>query len=76
VAGPFITIFTTESQAAGTAVLIVDGVVQTAGLAMLIAGLAAQETYLRPAPTYGEIDVHVAPVVGKDYNGAAVYGSF
>lgn len=74
--GPFITIATTESSGAGTAFLIIDGVAQSGGLAMLIAGLAAQETYIRPAPNYGEIDVKFAPVVAPGFTGMGVNGTF
>ena len=46
VAGPFITIRTAEANATGSFGLVMDGLVQTAGLAMLVAGLAAQEEVL------------------------------
>jgi hypothetical protein len=76
VAGPFVTIFTTESQAAGTALLIIDGVAQTAGLAMLIAGLAAQKTVLEPDPTYRAAEWHVAPIVTPELTGLGAFGTF
>ena len=75
VAGPFIGIATLEPEGAGTAFLILDGVAQAGGLAMLIAGLAARETYIRPVP-YGEIDVRVAPVVAPGFAGMGLNGTF
>jgi hypothetical protein len=44
--GPFVTIGTTNSQGAGTFLLIVDGVAQSGGLLMAILGLALPETLL------------------------------
>ena len=76
VAGPFIAMGTLEASGAGLAFLIIDGIGQAGGLAMLIAGIAAQETYLRPAPQYGEIDVKFAPVLAPGFAGMGVTGTF
>ena len=60
VAGPFIAIDSMEAEGAGVALLIVDGVAQTAGLAMFIAGLAAQEDVLKRTSA---LDLRFTPVV-------------
>lgn len=46
VAGPFIAIHSADANATGTFGLVIDGLAQTAGLSMFIAGLAAQEDVL------------------------------
>lgn len=46
VVGPFITIGTADAEGSGTFILLVDGVGQSAGLAMLIAGLASPRSVL------------------------------
>jgi hypothetical protein len=46
IVGPFITIGTAQSTGAGTAILLLDGIGQSAGLALAITGLALRETYL------------------------------
>ena len=53
VAGPFVAIDTMDAAGAGVAVLIIDGVAQTAGLAMFIAGLAAPKDVLRRTTVAG-----------------------
>lgn len=45
-AGPFIALATVEPTATGTMALVLDGVAQSAGLAMLIAGLALRSEVL------------------------------
>ncbi len=75
-AGPFITIATTEASGAGLAFLLIDGIGQAGGLAMLIAGLAAQETYIRPVPQYGELTVEVQPIVAPGFTGMGLTGTF
>ena len=67
VVGPFITIATVDAAGGGLAFLLIDGIGQAGGLAMLIAGLAAQETYLRPAP-YG-YGIQITPVVSPGFTG-------
>jgi len=73
--GPFITIGTASEEGTAAKVLLaVDGVIQTAGLAMLIVGLAAQEDVLvRQSKTF---DVKVTPVVGSNYQGLGLVGTF
>jgi hypothetical protein len=73
VAGPFVSIVTYDSNAGGTAVLVIDGLAQAGGLAMLIAGLAAQETVL---VRKGDVEIRPAPIVTADRAGAGVIGTF
>ncbi len=47
VLGPFITIGTAHAEGAGTFWLVVDGLAQTGGMAMFIAGLVLEEKYLQ-----------------------------
>jgi hypothetical protein len=51
VVGPFISIGTIGSSGAGTLWLVIDGLTQTAGAAMLITGLAVDEKFLQRAAT-------------------------
>jgi hypothetical protein len=63
VVGPFVTMGTANARGAGLAALLLDGVIQTGGLAMLIVGLAvkkpvlvlqqATEARLRISPSLG-----------------------
>jgi hypothetical protein len=71
VAGPFVTIRTADASATATFGLVVDGVVQVGGLAMLIAGLAAQEQVLVRVG-----DAELTPVVGDRMGGLGLGGSF
>jgi hypothetical protein len=73
VAGPFVAIATLDASGGGLAPLIVDGVVQSAGLAMLIAGLAAQDHRL---VRVGDADIHVAPVAGAGEASLGLVGTF
>jgi hypothetical protein len=63
--GPFITIGTVGASGAGTLWLVLDGLTQTAGAAMLVTGLAVDEKYLqRTAVTSGgALDVLTHPQV-------------
>lgn len=63
VVGPFITIKTADSEGSGTFFLLIDGVGQSAGLAMLIAGLASPRSVLIRNDL---AEVRVAPVVVGD----------
>lgn len=47
IAGPYIAINTLDAEGAGVFWLMVNGVMQTAGVAMLAAGLAAEDVYLK-----------------------------
>jgi hypothetical protein len=71
VAGPFVTIHTADANATGTFGLVIDGLAQTAGLSMFIAGLAAQEDVLVWRGSYGQT---VRPEAGP--GGASVVGTF
>jgi hypothetical protein len=74
VAGPFITIGTAQASGGGLALLAMDGVIQTGGLAMLILGIALPKTVLirndASAPS-----VQVTPMaVGKGTMGLGIVG--
>lgn len=76
--GPFITIGTVEASPGGAVPLVLDGLGQCAGLAMFIAGLAAQQTVLRrvasdeePAPT-----ISFTPMIAQDRTGLGLTGTF
>jgi hypothetical protein len=70
VAGPFVTIGTASAQGAGVAVLLLDGILQTGGVACFIAGLAVKRTVLVLQPV-GAAEVHVTPTLGP---GGAGFG--
>lgn len=70
--GPFITVGTAGSRGVGTFILVVDGVAQSAGLAMAIAGLAAQQTQL----VRNDIGkMHVVPLVSPTVAGLGIMGT-
>lgn len=73
VLGPFITINTANSRGSGTFFLLMDGVGQSAGLAMLIAGLAAPQSVL----VRNDIaEVRLSPVaVGDGQLGIGIAGT-
>jgi hypothetical protein len=48
--GPFVTIATARAEGAGTFWLVLDGLTQTGGVVMFIAGLISEEKFLRRAP--------------------------
>lgn len=74
VAGPFIAAGTLDASGAGLGLLIFDGVVQAGGLAMLIAGLAAQKTVLRR--DLGGLELELAPTAGPQGGSLGVIGRF
>jgi hypothetical protein len=62
VAGPFITIGTASSEGAGTLLLILDGLAQTSGVVMFIAGLATEDTELVRNDILGAVpEINVGP---------------
>jgi len=74
VAGPFIAIGTAQPEGGLIGYLAVLGAIQTAGLGMLIAGLAARQEYLA-RDDVGKPKITVAPVVGKSSVGLGLVGS-
>lgn len=76
VVGPFVTIGTAHTDRAASTVLVANGIAQTAGLAMFIAGFAAQQDVLVRIPTYGQAVVEMKPLIGADFQGVGVNGSF
>lgn len=73
--GPFIAVETMDADAAGGALLIIDGVAQTAGLAMFIAGLAAPEDILRRTVAK-DVSLELTPLVVPNHYGVGLSGSF
>ena len=63
VVGPFITIGTAHAQGAGVAILLIDGIAQTGGIAMLAAGLLVKHAVL-VLQTPGTAEVHIRPTLG------------
>lgn len=61
VVGPFIAVGTAHSSGAGTLLLVLDGLAQTGGAAMLIVGLAAEEKYLQRSAAARLPEVRVGP---------------
>jgi hypothetical protein len=74
IAGPFITIATADAEVAGAVPLVIDGVAQVGGLAMLIAGLAARQDVLRRS--VGEATIELTPVAMPGRFGLGLSGSF
>jgi hypothetical protein len=62
VIGPFVTIGTAHSDAAGTLWLALDGMAQTAGAVLFVHGIVARETYLQRTET-SALDVLAHPQV-------------
>lgn len=62
IVGPFIAMATLEPEGAGRAALLVNGVAQVAGAAMLIGGVAATKTVLVRT---GSTEINVRPGVGS-----------
>lgn len=72
--GPFITIGTARSQNGGTFLLAADGIAQSAGLAMAIIGIVAQDTVLIRNDV-GKAGVRLSPVaLGTDARGKPTLG--
>lgn len=73
VGGPFISIATYEASAGGAVLLVIDGIAQAGGLAMLIVGLAAKKDVLVRT---GDVEMTVTPMVGQGRTGLGVLGRF
>ncbi|MEM1032951.1 MAG: hypothetical protein AAGN82_21575 [Myxococcota bacterium] len=74
VVGPFITIGTVGASGGGVGILLLDGVVQSGGLAMLIAGIALPKKAL--VKTYGDVELTIAPQVGMGHQSLGLHGRF
>lgn len=74
--GPFIQMANTSS-AVGNVFLALDGIAQSAGLAMLIVGIASPKTIL-VRNDLGEIKptIRPMPLVGQGMSGAGIVGTF
>jgi len=75
VAGPFVSLATYNPSATGSLVLVIDGLAQAGGLAMLITGLASEQTYLRRTRA-AERHVELQPLAGPGLVGAGLSGAF
>jgi hypothetical protein len=75
VVGPFIGIGTTHASAGGAFGLAFLGVTQTAGLGMLIGGIAAPKTVLIRNEV-GGVKFTVSPQIGATSAGMGIVGSF
>jgi len=73
IVGPFITMGTAKMEAFTTSILIIDGIGQVGGAALLIAGLAAQEDVLVRDKTPPALTV--APSFGPHHAGLSLAGS-
>jgi hypothetical protein len=71
VVGPFITIKTADSSGTGAAILGLNGVVQTGGIAMMIAGIAAPKVEIIP-----QRPISIAPMASADTVGIDIRGAF
>jgi hypothetical protein len=74
IAGPFVAIGTLQPNSVSTAFLVIDGVVQTGTAAMFIAGLAAEQSYLRYKGVGFEVEA--LPSAGPSTAGLTLRGSF
>jgi hypothetical protein len=72
-AGPFISIYTLDTDAPETIGLIALGAAQTVGTGMFLAGFLAQKKLL--VRSAGLSDITVAPQIGKDTLGIGVLGA-
>jgi hypothetical protein len=73
--GPFVAIGTIEPEGVGTVLLVLDGVAQSGGLAMLIIGLAAQKDVFVRNDIAG-IEMKLAPEISPRKAGLNLSGSF
>jgi hypothetical protein len=73
VAGPFIGIGTMNASYGPGFILVLDGLAQTGGLAMFIAGLAAKKQILVRDDVY-DAQIELVPLVGAGTTGLAITG--
>lgn len=71
VAGPFIAISTVNAEGGGVFILLLDGIAQAAGVAMLIGGIASPATKL----VRNDVSWQVHPIVGGGTVGLGISGS-
>jgi hypothetical protein len=70
VAGPFIAIGTHDTTATSALLFTINGLGQSAGLAMLIAGLATENKFLR----YRGADLELGPTFHVGADGSSTFG--
>lgn len=73
IAGPWIALRNLELERGPAAALIVDGIAQAGGLAMLAAGIFAKKTVLVKSE---KAEVQLAPNVGPTGSGLTLFGAF
>ncbi len=73
VAGPFAAISTLESEGVGTMALVINGIGQAGGAAMLIAGIAAKKDVFVRSDL---VELQIEPLVGPHQTGALLRGRF
>jgi hypothetical protein len=76
VVGPFIAMGTTDAEGPATAVLLLDGILQTGGLITLIVGLAAKKDVLVWSGEQGTSVRAIPVVVGKEGGGLGMAVTF
>ena len=77
VVGPFLSMRNTSTDDAGWALLLVDGLLQSAGVIMTGVGIANRKEYLeRNTEESSALKLHVAPMLGRHTTGVAVSASF
>ncbi len=76
-AGPFLTMATVGANETGTTLLLIDGIVQSAGIAMIVAWLAMPNEHLVPASdTDAAVSLTVTPMVSPRFAGVGMTATF
>jgi hypothetical protein len=82
VGGPFATIVSVDARAEGMAPLLIDGIIQVGGLAMILAGsLVSKHRVVRQYEQQAELQVgqaelQLVPVLHAEVQGATLWGTF
>ncbi len=76
VVGPFITLGTAGGSATGDVFLVLDGILQATGVAMVIFGIAVPKTVLVRNDLGALKNVMPTPIVGKNFTGMGLTGQF
>ncbi|HMR10113.1 MAG TPA: hypothetical protein PKA88_30260 [Polyangiaceae bacterium] len=75
VAGPFLTMKNTSTDEAGWALLLLDGVLQSVGAILVVAGFSDQQEHLKRSAS-GTRRITVAPLVGQHLRGIGLSATF
>jgi hypothetical protein len=76
VVGPFITLGTAGGSATGDVFLVIDGILQATGVAMMIYGIAVPKVVLLRNDLGVFKNVMPGPIVGKNFSGVGLTGQF